>query len=247
MVSLNFIKRNIATITNTVNGINLNYNQKIKDPHNYSDSLAIKGVSCSVQYINDSYRNNSHNYEIEFWKTYNSHNSCDENFVSSNFGKGRHLFVSTKNYSTNYNKHLSENIRYNYTYLNLTNNIGYYERITGHTHDYYQMLVENISKNASDLYSNDRVPAFVILNITLNDTLFLNNSPLSYIGIYFEQVVLKDEELLFNVNNFYPILPGQYIIFEFSIIIVKKYSSYFMGQLGFESDRTDALLNIETK
>ncbi|CAG8793376.1 43077_t:CDS:2, partial [Gigaspora margarita] len=88
------------------------------------------------------------------------------------------------------------------------------------------------------------MPAFVILNITLNGPLFLNNSPLSYIDIYFEQVVLKSDEQLFNVNNFYPILPGQYIIFEFSIIIVKKYSSYFMGQLGFGPDRTDALLNI---
>ncbi|CAG8825793.1 31918_t:CDS:1, partial [Racocetra persica] len=82
-------------------------------------------------------------------------------------------------------------------------NIGYYERITGH-----QMLVEDISKNASDLYSNDMIPAFVILNITLNDTLFLNNSFLSYIGIYFEQVVSKSEKQLFNTSvssrlNFY--------------------------------------------
>ncbi|CAG8517595.1 hypothetical protein C2G38_2307406 [Gigaspora rosea] len=185
----------------------------------------------------------------EFWKTYNPHNSCDENIVNSNFGKGCHLFVSTKNYSTDDYKYLGPNsenvIRYNDT--NLTSNIGFYERITGHMQDYYQMHFENISKDASDLYSNDRVPAFVILNITLNDTLFLNNSPLSYIGIYFEQVVLKSEEQLFNVNNFYPILPGQYIIFEYSIIIVKKYSSYFAGQLGFSSDRTDAILNIETK
>ncbi|CAG8680434.1 4642_t:CDS:2, partial [Racocetra persica] len=102
-----------------------------------------------------------------------------------------------------------------------------------------------IPENASDLYSNDTRPAFIILNITLNDKLFWNNSLLNYIGIHFNEVIYKSERI--SVDNFYPISLGQHTILEFSITIIKKYTSYLIGQLGFKPDKTNALLNIETK